>query len=95
MSSPHHGGRQGLSRTFNGLATVIAIVGTVFLAPHIWPLIEGQVWVWLVSAYSREVSMWLHPGCQVAMWAFTYLALHLGLSAVFAWAALLITKRMM
>lgn len=95
MSSPHYGGRQGLAGAFHSLAALAAIVGTVFFAPHLWPLIEPKVWVWLTNAYSREVSTWLLPGCQIAMWALTFLVLRLGLSAALMALTVLITRRML
>ena len=95
MPSPHSGPQRGLPGSLHGIATVTAIVGAVFLAPHLWPAIEGWVRAWLTDAYGREIAVWLHLGCQVAMWVFVYLAIRLGLMAVFTVAVVLIVKRMM
>ncbi len=90
MSSSQQG---GLAQAFHGLATIVALIGMVFLTPRLWPLIEPQVWIWLIDLYSHEAAWWLLLGGEITTWLMTFLAIRLGLTLGFTVIALLIARR--
>ncbi|MEO1324572.1 MAG: hypothetical protein AAFV59_16395 [Pseudomonadota bacterium] len=85
----------GLSRAFEGLATLGALGGTIIAAPSVWPLVEAAVGQWLYEHYSHEIAFWLSEAAWVVTYPLTFVAIRIGLLAGFTAVALFVVRRLM
>ncbi|MEM1159365.1 MAG: hypothetical protein AAGJ28_00390 [Pseudomonadota bacterium] len=94
MASHHGSGGGGLSGAWHGVATVLGLVGAVFLAPLAWPLVSADIRSALMDLYAPGTAAWLHLGCHVLIYPLTYFAVRMGAIAAFTAIVVAITRRL-
>ncbi|MEO0995409.1 MAG: hypothetical protein AAFX62_16595 [Pseudomonadota bacterium] len=88
-------GKGGMAGALDGLAVILCIGATVFVAPHVWQLVAADLWRELRTLYAEDTATWLHLGARIAVWPLTYFVLRIALGgAVTAFLLFLAWRRM-
>lgn len=85
----------GLPAAYGPLANITALVGTVFVAPSIWPAIEAIVLGILVTQYSHQTAILLAWCMRIASFPACYYLLKAALLAAIIALTAFTTKRLM
>lgn len=91
----HGNGGRGFAGALHGLNTLLALGGCVFLAPMLWPLVDGPLWAALIALYGGQTTYWLHTIAWAAMWPISFFAIRMALSLLFAVVGLMLARRLM
>ncbi|MEO0625259.1 MAG: hypothetical protein AAF183_24250 [Pseudomonadota bacterium] len=84
-----------MAGALDGLALILCIGATVFIAPHVWQLVAADLWRELRSLYAENTATWLHLGTRIAVWPLTYFVLRIALGGAVTALQLFLTKRRM
>lgn len=88
-------GSSGLPAAFGPLATITALLGTVFVGPSIWPVFEPTVLSSLTSQYDYQTAFWLAWGIRIGTFPLCYSVLRVALMAGFMALTAFSAKRLM
>lgn len=94
MASANQGNR-GFAGALHGLSTLVSLGACVFLAPRVWPLVDGPLWAALVPLYSHQTTYWLHTAGWLAMWPLTFFAARMAISVLVGAISWFVIKRTM
>lgn len=82
------------NRAGQGLSAVLAVIATVFVVPHVWPVVDDDLRRALFGLYSPDIAAWLHLGGRIAIWPLCFVLIRAGLTALFAAVLLLFMQRL-
>ena len=93
--SSHGGAGGGLPGAYGPLASIAALLATVFLGPSVWPVIEAPVWSALSAQYGHQTAFWLAWAIRIASFPACYFVFRAALLAALIAFTAFTTKRLM
>ena len=83
FQSNSSGMRGAPPKPLHALFSIIALVGTVFVAPLIWPLVEHPILMRLDSLYGWDAAILIGGAIMIGTYPLTFYAIRVGISAAY------------
>lgn len=84
----------GIPGILASLSNITAIIGAIYLAPVLWPLVEGLAISQLYKLYAHDAAYWLSWILHILVYPFVFFAIRLGLTSVITAVTVFATNRL-
>ncbi len=85
---------EGIPGILASLTNITAIVGSIYISPVVWPLIEGLAVARLYTLYGHGTAYWLAFFLHVLVYPFVFFGIRLGVTSAITAVTVFATNRL-